>query len=102
DYCPYWKWMHHEFLKAPGQAQLASLLDDLVYCHEQKSQITLVSRICALERELLYASGIVEDTGARSLFTVFRLIRQQILAVKSTCPAWYSEPGDRTFDRLLE
>lgn len=102
DYCPYWKWMYHEFLKIAEPDALKSQLDDLVNCHDLQSQRILVSRICTLEREMLSKYGIAEDMGASSLFSVFRNIRQQIHSIKSRSTTWYSEASDRTFDRLLE
>ncbi len=102
DYCPYWKWLHHEFLKIPGQQELASLLDGLVSSSRLEEQTGIVDRICGIQREMIYAEGMVENLGPVGLFTVYQGMEKKLLALREKSPTWWVEPGDRGPDPMLE
>ena len=102
DYCPYWKWLHHEFLKIPGQQEVASLLDGLVSSRRLEEQTATVDRICGIQREMIYAAGIVENLGPVGLFTVYQDMEQKLQALRAKSPTWWVEPGDRGPDPMLD
>ena len=95
DYCPYWKWLHHEFLKIPGQQEVGSLLDDLVSSDSLEQQADIVGRICGIQREMIRAAGIVEDPGSPGLFGLYTAIQQKVEALRAEIPKWYIGPGER-------
>jgi hypothetical protein len=95
DYCPYWKWLHHEFLKIPGQQEVASLLDALIGSRSLEQQTDIVDRICRIERGMICADGIVEDPGSAGLFDIYTAMQQKVEAVRAKSPTWWNGPGER-------
>jgi hypothetical protein len=95
DFCPYWKWLHHEFLKIPGQEELASFVDGLVGSSRLEEQTDMVGRICDIQREMICADGIVEDPGSPGLFGIYTGMQQKVEALRAKSPTWWQGPGER-------
>jgi hypothetical protein len=95
DYCPYWKWLHHEFLKIPGQEELASLVDGLVNSRRLEEQTGMVGRICDIQRDMILTDGIAEDPGSAGLFGIYAGMQQRVEALRAESPTWWIGPGER-------
>jgi hypothetical protein len=61
DYAPYWKWLHHAFLKQPQHEQLEPALQRLMRSADESVRETAVIEICAVICKRLVAEGFMQE-----------------------------------------